>query len=391
VVEFVEKRSHQFLMALVPALCVFAGLWSPLLQGSLLSDSFLGFSRSALQDASPTWDNSDPYQSVGNPAWFAAQSEVSVVYSITEASLGDRAQKEDATQLLVLSLIKNYSSLSFGGLAFMPVSGQPLLDTGNVEERSSPWMNMNRQLLYAGHAAYRPHGSDFSVGLLLPLYFDAQAMATSRLATSDVNSRAQVRLIPRLSLGLGFSYENLWSPGWGMSVYYKERSRARAQASIEGNIPLLSLDLLFKGESFYSFDPRRLSVNLFHRDAQSVWGLRVRFSNWAEYQTPYVRLTDSSLVLSDRIPPGRSHNKWDFALSWDQALSPTSSFSASMGYRPTPFKSVPSFFDADHYILGAGYRQKMSEDWDFAGSLRVHILGSGQFYTWAGLGVGYSL
>jgi|GEM_PF-2509868 len=382
-VEFVEKRFASIL--------IFNFLLASSAQASLLSDSFIGLSRGALQDATPTWDNSDPYQVMGNPAWFAKRSEVSALYSVAASSLGSDAQKEDPSQLLVFSLVKLYGDFAIGAIAFLPTSAQPILDTGNAEESSSPWMNMTRQLLYAGHFAYRPQGAPWSLGVMLPLYFDATVTASSQLETSDVNSRASVVLTPRLSYGIGFSYEEDPSEGWGAGLYYKERSRSRAQASIEGNIPVLSLDLLFEGESFYSFDPRRLSANVYHRSLGNVWGLRARFSNWVEYRTPFIRVTDSSLVLSDRDPIGKSKNTWDIALSWDHALNEISSLSSSLGYRPTPFEEVPSFYDADHYIVGLGYRVTFASDWNLATSLRVHILDTGHVYTWGSLGVGYRL
>lgn len=356
---------------------------------TLLSDAFVGKSRGALQDGVPTWDSSDPYEVMGNPSWRSRRSEIAMTHTLMGTSLGNRAQEEELTQVFVFSINQKYSEFSVGAFGFVPTGTQPILDTGSRKDTSSPWSNMTRQMLYAAHVSYQPIQSRWSFGGIIPVSFDTEARASTELQSELIHSRASVYLRPRLSYGIGATFKEV--EGFGASLFYKEQSKSKAEAIIEGNIPALDLELYFAGQSFYSFDPRRVSLNFFHQSSGSLLGLRLRYSQWSKYEAPYIIVTDSSLTLRDQEIVVKAENSWDLALAWDQALNQYSSLSTSIGFRQSPFKKIKTLYDADHYIVGLGYRAELFKKWSAALSLRAHILSGGGVYTWTGLGVGYRL
>jgi hypothetical protein len=360
-------------------------------RATLLSDSFIGLERSALQDALPGFVGDDPFQSVANPAWVPEVSRVALLHTSGLASMNNRAARESTTHVLALALQERKARWSYGFFAILPTGAQAILDTGDPLKRSSPWMNMNRQLLYAANMSRSFDSEAWRVGLLVPVSFDANAVARTRLEAADVRSRASVSLEPRLSWAVGAN----WSPptlyGHTFSLLYKEVSKAEVQAEIEGNIPLFALDLAFRGESAYGYDPRRVSLNAIKRAALWSFGLRARFSQWSQYSLPFVRVTQSSLEIEDTTPTGRARNTWDLAAGGERWLAPGQALAFSLGWRQSPFKNIDSFHDADHYIVGAGWTAEFSEIWSVSTSLRLHVLDQGVLYTWAGLGLGYRL
>lgn len=356
---------------------------------TLLSDSFLGFGRAALQDAlAPT---TDPFCSIANPAWAPDVSRLGIVYTAGSASLRSRAVKEKDVHLVAMTLQERGPVWSYGFFAILPTGAQPILDTGDPLARTAPWMNMNRQLLYAASVSRAFANEQYRVGLLVPVTFDAEATASTRLETNDVQSRASVYLRPRLSWSLGVvaAPENL--ENWEFSFLYKEPSQAKVDATIDANVPVFALDLLFSGESAYSFDPRRVSLGTRFESGPWSYGMRLRFSNWADYDLPYVRVTEASLVIEDAVPMGKAQDAWDLALGAENHLSESESLAFSVGWRQSPFKLIPSFYDADHGILGAGWRKEFSEAWTVSTTLRFHIFEGGALYTWGGLGLGYRI
>jgi hypothetical protein len=358
---------------------------------TLLSDSFLGFGRSALQDALPPRAGNDPFQGFGNPSWVPESSRAGLVHTSGVASLNDRAANEKTTHVLALALQLRAERLSYGFFAIVPTGAQAILDTGDARARTSPWMNMDRQLLYAANVS-RSFGEDrYRLGLLLPVSFNADASARTQLATTDVQSRAIVSLKPRVSWGLGLQATPFEDTRWSLSLFYKEASRADMKAEVAANVPLFGLDLSFLGESAYSYDPRRLCVNLVHADTAWSYGLRARYSQWSKFELPFVRVTESTLVIEDAVPSGRAKDVWDLALGAERRLAETQALALSLGWRQTPFAEVSSFHDSDQLILGLGWNGDVSSLWSLSTTLRLHVLDQGVLYTWVGLGVGYRL
>jgi len=360
-------------------------------QATLLSDSFLGFGRAALQDALPAVAGDDPFQSVANPAWVPEKSRVALVHTSGLAYLNGHAPTEKSTQLLAIAMQERKERLSYGFFAIIPTGSQAILDTGDPLKRSSPWMNMNRQLLYAANISRSFAEDSWRAGLLVPVTFDSNAEASTRLEASDVRSRASVSLRPRMSWALGVHARPPSLGEWAFSVFYKEPSQAQVQAEIEGNVPLLGLDLMFVGESAYSYDPRRLSVNVLRLSKPWSFGMRARYSQWSNYELPFVRVTESSLLVEDTIPAGSARDVWDFAVGAERGLAATQALALSLGWRQSPFTQIEAFHDADHYIVGVGWSAEFSELWSLSTSLRFHVLDQGVLYTWAGLGLGYRL
>ncbi|MEO5667394.1 MAG: hypothetical protein ABIR96_04980 [Bdellovibrionota bacterium] len=358
---------------------------------TLLSDSFLGFERSALQDALPGTAGDDPFQSIANPAWVPETSRVALLHTTGVAALNSKASKEKAIQLLALVIQERKARLSYGFFAILPSGSQAIVDTGDSLGRSSPWMNMNRQLLYAANVSRSFSDESYRIGVLVPVTFDAQATARTKLATADVDSRASVSLTPHLSWALGAQAHPVSMPKWAFSLLYKEISQAHVNADIEGNIPLLALDLTFRGESAYSYDPRRLSLNAVYSALPWNLGVRVRYSQWSNYELPFVKVTDSSLLIEDTMPTGKAMNSWDVALGAEKALDRAEVLAFSLGWRQSPFKKIESFHDTDHAILGMGWSREFSELWSLSATLRFHILSGGVLYSWGGLGLGYRL
>lgn len=360
-------------------------------QATILSDSFLGLEQGALQGALPGRIGNDPFQSISNPAWAPEFSGVGVLHTSVLSHLNGRAAPESTSQLMALALQERKDSLSYGFFAMIPTGAQPILDTGDPLERSSPWMNMNRQLVYAGNFSKSFLSQSLRIGVLIPVTFDADAMAKTRLETADVQSRASVSLKPRLSWALGAHYRPASMENWGFSLFYKEPSRAQVRAEIEGNVPLLTLDLNFQGESAYAFDPRRISVNIVHDEGPWSLGLRGRYSQWSKYALPFVVVTNATLDIEDTTPAGKAQNTWDLALGAERALGERQVLAFSLGWKQSPFKNIEMFHDADHYILGMGWMIEFSKIWSVSTTVRFHALDQGVLYTWAGLGLGYRL
>jgi len=360
-------------------------------RATILSDSFLGLEQGALQGALPGRIGNDPFQSFSNPAWAPEFSGVGLVHTSVLSHLNGRAAFEKPSQLMALALQERKNTLGYGFFAMIPSGAQPILDTGDPLERSSPWVNMNRQLVYAANFSKSFADESLRVGLLVPVTFDAEAMATTHLETADLQSRASVSLKPHLSWALGTHFTPASLKNWGFSLFYKEPSRAQVKAEIEGNVPLLSLDLNFQGESAYAYDPRRASLNVIHQEGPWSLGFRARYSQWSKYALPFVVVTNASLNIEDTTPEGKAENTWDFALGAERGIGESQLLALSLGWKQSPFKKIDMFHDADHYILGMGWMMEFSKIWSLSTTVRFHVLDQGVLYTWAGLGLGYRL
>lgn len=356
-------------------------------RATILSDLHLGLLRPALQDSIYDESSMDPFRVLGNPAWATQESTVAFSTSLMGAGMKTYAAAEETSQLISFVYQERRGRWSFGAFSVLPTSTQPVLDTGSELERSSPWMNMTRQISYAANVSR--HWDRLSLGLLLPVYFNASAEARTNLAAADVNTRAKVFLKPALNYGIGARYK--LNSKSDLSFSYKEQASAKTEAVFEGNIPLLSLELLFEGESSYAFDPRRLSFAFSRKTSFGFIGARLRFSQWSKFSTPYIVLTNSSLTLVDKSPDGSPKNAWDGLISGLWNISSASKLAVSIGYQESPFSQISSYYDSDQLKLALAYSHRFAGEWSLAGHIRYHLLNRGVSYTLAGLGFGYRI
>lgn len=381
-----EKLNSEFSVSVFCAL-FFCFLLPSTSAATLLSDSYLGLLRPVLRDAVPQFVEEDPFQVVGNPAWGVSKSRAALSTSLVGAQMGEQAESEESSAIVAFTFQERKGSWSFGAFSVLPTGAQPVVDTGDETLRTSPWMAMSRQIVYAANLAW--HSEKWSFGALVPVYFNALAEARAQLETENVNTRALINLKPTLSYAFGALYS--WDERQTFSIMYKEKAQARAEALLQGNIPVLSLDLVFQGESFYSFDPRRVSVGYSSRTSWGAWGAHLRFSQWSQFQTPYVELTTSTLEIRDSSPSGAPSDAWEFTLGSLWQKSKESQWAASVAYQQSPFSRISSYYDSDQLVIGTGYSYMIFDEWQAALSARGHILNRGVFYTWFGLGLRYNL
>ncbi len=357
------------------------------LSATILSDMHLGLMRPALQDSIFDDESEDPYRILGNPAWAPRKSTVAVSSSLVGAQMNSLVPKEDNSYLLSFMYQERKGQWGFGAFSVLPTSTQPILDTGSELQKSSPWMNMTRQISYAANVSR--HGEKWSVGLLLPVYFNATAEAQTNLATANVDARARLYLKPKLSYGVGALYR--LDDGDSVSLSYKEQATAKATAIFESNIPILSLDLLFEGDSSYAFDPRRLMLSYSQKTSFGYWGARIRYSQWSKFSTPYIEVTESSLTLVDASPSGKAKDAFDGTMAILWKVSPSQKWAFSAGYQESPFSQISSYYDSDQLKLAVAYSYLFPGDWSLSSHFRWHLLNRGASYLMAGFGLSYTL
>ncbi|NCN40367.1 hypothetical protein GW916_03870 [bacterium] len=354
---------------------------------TILSDLHLGTLRPALQDSIFDEDSDDPFRVIGNPAWATNSSVVALGVTGVGADMNGKAANEDNNYLISFMYQERKGRWGFGAFTVFPSGSQPILDTGSELERASPWMNMTRQISYAANLSR--HWERWSLGVLLPVYFNATADVRANLATADVNTRAKLYLKPAVSYGVGGLYR--LDKSSTLSITYKEKASAQTTAIFESNIPILSLDLVFEGESSYAFDPRRIAVSYSRDTGFGLWGARLRYSQWSKFSTPYIELTNSSLNIVDASPDGSAKDAWDATVAVLWKSSPDTKWAFSIGYQESPFSQISTYYDSDQVKAAVAYSRKFAGDWSLSSHVRFHLLNRGVYYLMGGLGVAYSI
>jgi hypothetical protein len=358
-----------------------------------LEDQFHGFSRSAHMDSLPPRNGDDPFSVAENPATASEENVLAAAYGRLDWNRPNDTSVSGNSGAGVLATAFNYrfprKNFGFFFLSTLPMDRQAILDTGDPSMKRFVWDHFTREISYLPGFQWTSENGAHSVGLSLPLYFNARAAATLALDPADADARTQVFMAPSISYRLGYRYRNSNNE---FSIFYRERQKAEAEIIFESDLPLLGTSYEIKGISDYLVAPRRIGAS--YSKFLEGWdlGMHVSWIQWSQVTSPFIRITESSPTLVTQNPSLHAHDRLFVSLGGRRHLSKTQSLSGGLGYRPGPFAKNSAFYSPNEYILGFSWHRAFEElGWALNVGLRAHLMPEKSFYTWLTVGLGFRL
>ena len=275
-------------------------------------------------------------------------------------------------------------------ISTVPVDRQAILDTGDATESRFVWNHFAREISYLAGVAWSSESENHSIGISVPVLFNARATATLALDPADADARAQVFMAPSVSYRLGYRYH---SGGNDFSLVYRERQKAEAQIYFQSDLPLLATSYEIEGVSDYLVAPRRVEAS-FATELNDVWemGLRLSWIQWSEVSSPFIEIVNSTPTLVNQSSPLNGKDRFFASIGARLQVSKIESWTFGAGFRPGIYQSTTPFYSPNEWILGAAYRRAIpSMGWESHVGLRAHLLSKASFYTWLSLGLGFHL
>ncbi len=359
-----------------------------------LEDQFHGYARTAHMDALSPKDGDDPFSVGGNPATAAQENIFAASYGRLDWKKPDGRSVEGSSGAGVLAMAFNYriprSRFGFFFLSTMPLDRQAILDTGDASDQRFVWDHFTREISYLPGFQWSSVDEAHSVGLSLPLFFNARATAALNLDPDDADARAQVFMAPSVSYRVGYRYRK---PDYEFSLFYRELQKAEAEIVFESDLPLLNTSYEIEGASDYLVAPRRIggSLSIF-LDGAWDFGMNLTWIQWSKVTSPFIRIIDSTPTLTTQNPTLQAKDSFFTALALRKHLSKIQNFSAGLGWRPGPFAKNSPFYSPTEWILGLSWHRAFEDlGWTMNLGLRSHFMPQKSFYTWLSLGLGFRL
>ncbi|MBS1985573.1 MAG: outer membrane protein transport protein [Bdellovibrionales bacterium] len=359
-----------------------------------LEDTFGGCARPVLQDTLGSQGLWDPFSAAGNPAWAEHKSAFAVGTGALNPDLGTKSNDAASSVLLFVDGQRVFHRHVWGMMLSLPIGRGSLVDTGEGLNRQPFLTARARNFSLQPYYSYHMEDSAWSFGIASPVVFDVDSYSEVHTHNDASYARLRAGLSPSFSYVLGLSYQGI--PDTLLSLSYHERQRSKAEGALAAELPFVNtngIELQTLGEASYGFSPRRLAVQASHRwNDQWTTGLMVRFSNWSEMSTPFLRIVDSSFDFKTEVSQFKTKNTWEVGVGSAYRFSDDISLMGAYRFQQTPLTADVGFYDRDQHVfaLGVGWTIPFTLDHCYL-TTRLHRLAGGGLYSWVGIGLGSDL
>gem|GEM_PF-3221109 len=346
------------------------------LWGRSWDELLLGGANVSSLGALSSYSHNEAWALAHNPAWQLEKTQLSFS-SAYQYSTESSARHSRHVNVSWSGKWKNFSLAS---LAYFPVGEISHIESASATEKQSFWSHRSQtpQMLFAtNYQITKSH----SVGLSVPLYFEASSNARFDFSDEGTNSKVESSFRPLLSWGFG------WSSRWKAvrtSLAYWHRVQAKLNMNIEGELPLSAFSddpfqIMASGELSYFFSPSQLNLNIESRLSKKfTMALLLQRTWWQAMPSPYLKLSYFLPKLKSQTHDFKSRNTFDFALATKYKLKSYLDLIFAYRFRRSPFSALPNnYFDSNQSIVGLGALfsiQKFVLGWH----QRINFLSSGQ-------------